>query len=494
MKNITLSELTESQTVAYNKLSVFLNEPITRDINSRVAVLVGKAGTGKTTLIRLVLDDLLVRDREQDRDTDFSQLLGGGSYKRKAINNFNFDTPSVFGVTLAHKAKNVLRHSIHFVNTFASYFGMKEHYDESGKLIFIKDDYKQSRSDCKLPHVVAVHDECSMYDADMLKTVLEDTREGVKIIFMGDPGQLPPITSEGDDDSPVFTKFKNVFHLTERVRQTEGNPIVDLSDIIYEQIFREIPSNQVDDRIKIVLQALSEPRISNDIGFTHLRYKEFLAHYKASSENYLDSKVIAYRRSKVADFNINIRNYLHGNPHSAFIPGEIIYMNETYYSDKDDTEVGKQKWVCYNSDEYKIASVTKGSNIQNVDCDLLYVEKTGHNHLAGIESPYIPIVSDKGQSEFKSISFMRKRAALTADSYKRASKWKYYYDFTNLFGNVSYGYCYTAHKAQGSGFKTVYIDINDILRIGPISTKRKLQAIYTALTRASHLAIFLKSN
>ena len=182
MKNITLSDLTNSQKEAFAGLSEFIEAPITKDINSRVAVLIGKAGTGKTTLIRLILDEYLESDRQFDRDEEFgSDTKYGGSSM-----SFNFSSPKVQGVALAHKAKNVLANSIHFVNTFAGYFGLKEQYDESGKLKFIRDDYKMSRSNCKKPHKVAVHDECSMYDAEMLATVTEETYHSAKIIFMGE--------------------------------------------------------------------------------------------------------------------------------------------------------------------------------------------------------------------------------------------------------------------------------------------------------------------
>lgn len=42
---------------------------------------------------------------------------------------------------------------------------------------------------------------------------------------------------------------------------------------------------------------------------------------------------------------------------------------------------------------------------------------------------------------------------------------------------------------QGSGFTNVYIDIADIMST-PISDKRKLQTLYTAITRATHQVIF----
>ena len=64
------------------------------------------------------------------------------------------------------------------------------------------------------------------------------------------------------------------------------------------------------------------------------------------------------------------------------------------------------------------------------------------------------------------------------------------FKFLEKFANISYGYCYTSHKSQGSTFKNVFVDVNDIITIN-ISPKRKLQALYTAITRASHSVYFL---
>lgn len=476
MTNVGIKDLTESQEKAFEGLTEFLARPITEDVNSRVAVLVGKAGTGKTTLIRLILSDLLEADENLGAGFSF---LGQGS--------------SVFGVTLAHKAKNVLNKSLPNVNTFASYFGLKEHYEPSGKLTFIRDEFKAARSDSRTSHKVAVHDECSMYDDDMIEMVLKETNPYVKIIFMGDYHQIPPITNDGDSDSSVFTRFENIYYLKERVRQTKGNPIIDLSDIIAEQITRVLGPGEFDDRLAIVLNAIKIDTLEDGKGFQTIKYKEFLEHYKSSSDNYLDSKVVAYRRAKVDAFNSEIRNYIYDHPVEPFIPGEIIYMNDTYY--ESDSVTNRIKYVCYNSDEYLVDDVVLGEPKFDVDCNLLYVDKGNHTHLIGIDNPFIRVVAPRGNVKFKEISKTRKSAAINEKSSKKKStRWKYFYDFVNTFGNVSYGYCYTAHKSQGSTFRNVYVDINDILSVGPITTKRKLQAIYTAITRASHNVIFLKSN
>ena len=63
--------------------------------------------------------------------------------------------------------------------------------------------------------------------------------------------------------------------------------------------------------------------------------------------------------------------------------------------------------------------------------------------------------------------------------------WEYYYlNYIDYFADISYGYCITVHKSQGSTFNKVYIDAKNILeynRKGYINYK----CLYTAITRAS---------
>ena len=60
------------------------------------------------------------------------------------------------------------------------------------------------------------------------------------------------------------------------------------------------------------------------------------------------------------------------------------------------------------------------------------------------------------------------------------------------FAQLNYGYCITVHKSQGSTFKNVFIDINDILDNNNQNETSK--CLYTAITRSSktlNLAPFL---
>lgn len=469
-------KLTKSQQEGAEKIIKWLKKPASEGINGRVFRLTGKAGTGKTTLLKYALRDLI---KEVDSTS--------------AVPNFNdgydiFSDPSIIGVAMAHKAKTVLSKSIPKSVTFASYFGLKISYKPNGEIEFIDSPSKHNlvTPECEVPYEVAVHDEISMYDKKMGDIVFKKTNPFTKIIIMGDPGQLPPVNEDGTDlDSPMFNfnlDNSSQHHLEERVRQTEGNPIIELSDIVYNQIF----TNQ---NINEVLDFFRKDKIENNIGYQLKTYGQFLETYKESSDNYMDSKVIAYKNKQVNIINQVARKFIHNNPDFAFIEGECIYMTDNYsYVPKG---ARRAKWTCYNSDEYLIKSISR-TKINKVDCYNLFIDPKGHKQLIGIKDPFINVVSEVGSPEFERTSYLRKKYALEAENKDKGKKWRYYYQYVNEFGKVSYGYCFTGYKAQGSTYKTIFIDVNDILTTGAITNKRKLQALYTAITRASHRVVFLK--
>lgn len=477
-----IEKFTPSQEEALKRFDAFRKAPITKDVNSRVFVLIGPAGSGKSTIVKYAFEDLIQKDLNLDKDS--------GSYDL-------WHNPQIIGVALAHKAKGNLAKSIHVCKTFASYFGMKETHGPEGQRYFETDPYLLKLALCKAPAKVVVHDEVSMYDIEMIKTVLEHTNPHTKIVLMGDAAQLPPINTEGDEDSPAFVMFDNIFELKERVRQTEGNPILQLSDILRE----EIRGSQ---NIGRVMEALKIDNVVDGKGHQLLSYRDFLPHYKGITSNYMQAKVIAYRRATVDKFNLTIRNYIHGKPDSPFIPGEIVYMNETYYYDEEGAQVNtigdfennsnpNRKYFCYNSDEYLIDDVQKGT-LEDIEVLKIFINTENRPDLKDIDGVFFPVVAPGGVAKYSEVFFSRKRRALTAQPHEKKSKWKYFYDFKNKFGDCSYAYALTGHKAQGSGYQYVYVDVNDILTVGPISPKRKLQAIYTAMTRATDLVMFLKSN
>lgn len=98
----------------------------------------------------------------------------------------------------------------------------------------------------------------------------------------------------------------------------------------------------------------------------------------------------------------------------------------------------------------------------------------------------LPTVKGPRNSNAMQLYFDRLR------EYKSKKDWLGRRAFLENFANFSYGYTLTAYRAQGSTYKNIFVDVNDIFAVKPISKKRKLQALYTSVTRAAHNINFIK--
>ncbi len=60
--------------------------------------------------------------------------------------------------------------------------------------------------------------------------------------------------------------------------------------------------------------------------------------------------------------------------------------------------------------------------------------------------------------------------------------WEYYYrEYLDTFADVSYGYCITYHKSQGSTYNTVFVDVGNILNFNR-TVVDGLKCVYTSVT------------
>lgn len=446
--------LTPSQEIGKQKLEDFLNG------SERIFLFTGKPGVGKTTLNKITLAEQIAADKSNNK-------------KGNKIN--------VAGITLAHHAKNVLGEHIPNVFTFAKAYGMKEAYDEkTGARRFEIDKYNKDQIIGKENIPVFVHDEVSQYTPSMLKVVLDYTPMYSKIIFMGDKAQLPPIDPDGtmkvDEDSPVFELDipESCKHeLTERVRQAVGNPILELSDIIREEIFGK-------QNISRIINIIKTPNIDNGIGYSFISYNEILTELK--NKNRFSTALIGFRNKKCIDpFNYKIRNYLLNNPLEKIVEGDMICMRDNFYVD----DYGNMTCAFTNSQVFSLHKIDVVKKKFTIDKNRYYIE-CYEALVKGFKYNFIT-PTEKGQ-----ISFDLALGEVAEKCKKKEISWERWWDFKKSFCSYGYAYAITVYKAQGSTYETVYVDINDILLTGPLTPKRKLQAIYTAITRAKNDVYFLK--
>ncbi|NYT81431.1 AAA family ATPase [Alcaligenaceae bacterium] len=192
--------LTLHQQAAYDSLRNFaLSE------DGGIATLEGYAGTGKTFLIGRLLNELI------DNGHFTSTQLAIAAPTNKAV------------AVLASKTReDVPASSIH------SLLGLKLKELEDGGQTCVKDGDSSLHN-----YSVVVVDECSMVSIEIFKNIIY-SRRTTKIIFVGDPAQLPPVGEA--QISPTFTAVDKRFMLSEVVRQAADNPIIKMSMVIRKAI------------------------------------------------------------------------------------------------------------------------------------------------------------------------------------------------------------------------------------------------------------------
>jgi exodeoxyribonuclease-5 len=438
--------LTNSQEVATEKIAKFLKS------DQQYFRLTGPPGSGKTFVIKHALQSYL-REEEEKQNM------------------------MVVGVTLSHKAKNVLNNaSIKHCRTFASAYGYKEFINEDGSRIFTTASSYEELPVGHLPIPIFVHDEISQYSNEMKKIVFNKTSLFSKVILMGDMAQLPPIdpTMKPDEDSPMFFFELPDYcqhELTERVRQKVGNPILDLSDIIREEIF----GNQ---DLSRVIQEILKPKINEEgKGFLCIGKNDVYREYIKSS-NFLNNKLIAFRKFRVHEMNIAIRSMVHPEARASLVTSDLVFMTNNFKSENPFFKL-------MNSDEYIIQHVKKIMvRPPNGDKD---IECYQGEIRSKFNQAFIITPTENGKDIYK-----KTLARLTSNAKQNKSLWKMKFDFEDAFCDFSMGYAINAYKCQGSTYENVFIDLIDILETGPLTPKRKLQTIFTAMTRATNIAYFIK--
>ena len=273
---------------------------------------------------------------------------------------------------------------------------------------------------------VWVIDECSMIDNDLLDFI-DDAVDNynTKIIFVGDSTQLPPV---GCSSSPVFERGHPSFKLTELIRQKKGE-LADLCTAL---------------RISVEKQELTDEICIDDIEIQHLPYKQFMAAVEkdmsADEWTYSKSKYIAYTNAETVRVNNRIKALVQGNPRIQ--KGDHV-VNNKYF---------KTPHVTLKTDEMVYVSDAQEVTLPE-GIDVTQVTVKGNRF-------YVPHKYSDLNTETKATLI----------------------DLRPM-------YACTVHKAQGSTFETVYININDIKK-SMRDFNMFLRLLYVAVSRASKKVVF----
>jgi hypothetical protein len=340
-------------------------------------------------------------------------------------------------------------------------------------------------------------DEASMINQELYNLILEKTKGSrTKVLFVGDPAQIPPV---GEKESAVFNVKTNEFHqLTKIERQNDTNPLAFIYDALRNNLHR------LDGGF---LRKSNMNELNEGVIFT-IDKRKFRAAIleKFTSEDFKKdtdfAKVIAWRNKTVMAANKVIRTTLFGEKTDIIEVGDILMG---YRSVTD----SKQRYnIIENSADYRV--VEKSELHENNNGIAGYTVKLRENlaHNKYNEQEVFII----NTTDHQNLHLYGQMHDFFRDMGKNNKKlWVNYYDFrrNNLlmitidkFSNglyrsasevinkdLDYGYAITGHKSQGSTYTHVFVlenDINDNWLL-----KERNQIKYVALTRPSMTATVL---
>lgn len=387
-------------------------------------VLSGSAGTGKTTCIR-----------------ELTNVVSG---------RIVFTAPT-------NKATRVLRDTLATdaytpeACTIYSLLGLRMEISGEVKVLSEPEEDSLDLSNYR----IVVVDEAGMLNSQVFRHIdMAVSATKVKVIFMGDQAQLPPV---GELSSPIWA-IDNGAKLETVMRH--DNQILRLATHIRESQGHMFPKISIKD--------------DHDLegGVYKLSLTDMQSKIAAYAKEGLFSrpgycKAVAWRNKVVDDLNKIIRRQIFDSSLPWCVGDRVIAARPV-----NDAEGNK---VANTDDEGTIDQVIIGSHPIYPEFNVYHLYLTLDNN----NKTVFWVLHESSKLAFD----MRKNelSAAAKLSTNRRAAWAKFWGFSDSFHDIRYGYAITAHRSQGSTYEEVFVDSTDILK-NP-NRKEALQCLYVAVTR-----------
>lgn len=404
--SIDTSNFTEEQKAAYGKISEFLKQPKNGNSEENEFLLTGYAGTGKTYTLVKTLQEV------------------------KGL-KVCFTAPTNPAAKVARKMAKEQQLDLN-ISTTHSLLELKQKYDSISGEVFYEEDKRKTGKVMNYDAVVV--DESSMVNKQLRGMLKEVAQKGVKVIYMGDPAQLPPVNEE---ESETF-KVKNSAHLTKVMRYS--GDIAKVAESIRDDLNNDNP------------QPILSSEDGQIVSLNKTQFKDEIVNLFKSDDFKLDNscvKVLAYTNKRVDYINQYVKDELFGKDAPEYIEGLRLIARDPVVKRKGkDIEV-----LLHNSDEFTIDQARK-------------IEENGYQvwELTGKNEEDKDITFKTVARESKD-QFEKDIKALFSAENKKEPKNRDYgmvYAFKEQYANVRPAYAITVHNSQGKTIKKGGIDEENI--------------------------------
>ena len=471
---------------------------------------------------------------------EFSIRGIGGSGKTEMIKAIIDKYNNVGICAMTHKARTVLEERTGKVaRTAQSIHGFKADADlldiNPNRLSFIKTG-KPAYDGIK----IMIYDEMSACQKVLYDIIIEDAIEyNVKCIFVGDEYQLPPIKEKQDknDNYHISHALRSVDNacLTVPIRQAITNPISYLLAALRHDISVRVVGVQLLDTVFSLTQQFNlkvtyEELCDNSNGlFKYLLFKSPI-NYTANKEGYLklsdfdkfqnniikaydndiNTKYLAYTNDTIKKAN----NFIHRN--IGLI--DMLNINDVLLCYRTITNQDKTS-LFSNSEEYRVTDV-RDDTVTLIDTNKIPYYFETYNVIltknsTAAKNPIFNKISFIKPVSYEAYMSYVCSCVLYATKNGGRQYWAKYYNFVSSYlimdnmesvkfktkfqskdlrtKDFDYAYAQTTHKAQGSTYKNIIVDVKDMeICLKYASTENEVnyyKLIYTALSRASNSAI-----
>ena len=471
-------KLTSQQNIVFGQIKAFL------DSDASVFILRGYAGTGKTTMVK-VIADYIEKNRKlvmmaptgraarvlaiktgHDAFTIHKAIYGGARVKPKKVTDiaeseFKFEFP---------------------INQF----------EDGGNIVAIVDEASMVCSR-KIEHELFIFGTGNLLE-DLLTYVRPNF--GGKVIFVGDPAQLPPV------GEPVSNALRAEYfqekglkvveiELTEVIRQ-KGDSAILKNAMMIRDLLKKDKRNQL---------VFEEQKDDVETVPSELFLDKYINYRKVSGKH--DSVIICYSNQSASRYNRDIRKMLYGEDVPLRVNDVLLITQNNYRLNRMNGEFVPVLSIGARIQQSAPVYIQTGGRKERVVITLNFIQVTVPD---GFGNPMLcMLLEDLLTSDKATISIDENRAlyinfCMRHPNLKQGTEEFAKALFSDEYYNAiraKYGYAVTGHKCQGGEWGKVFVDYtgrtgldNDSLRWAYTATTRAQKTLYVA--NLPHITPFSK--
>ena len=419
-----MTNLNADQEAAAQALFDFLLDSTQKEFS-----ISGPAGVGKTYLLQYLYQRIMPMYADACKMVNIQQT----------INNIVF-------TAMTNRAADVLTKTMgQSAQTTHSFMNLK-----------VYDDYSTGRQKIQKKASFTVHentiiviDEASMVDYELYRILHEGTSSTCKLVYVGDRNQIAPV---GEKLSMVWNPSIPSVNLTIPMRNAGQPALINLCN----QFRTTVETGQFFPITLVpgVIEHLDGPAMQDHVDRVFLPIEH-------------SSRILSYTNQNSKSFNDYIRT-IRGYT-GRYDTGEIVVLNKAFDVTKNNTISAEQEFVIKR--DSNLSDETFDFDGMPVVCYKIEITSLKTNDTYSVYQADDPDYLSKVSNYFRS-----------------HKDWSNYFRLTNLIPDLRPRDASTVHKAQGSSYNSVYIDLDDI---GSCNIKEQVaRMLYVAVSRARNKIYF----